>query len=177
MKKELFVHLSFLFSLLVFVSIFRGYLSFSYWSLWLGALIGTILPDLDHLLYVFFLKPQELTSQRVSYMLAKRNLWGSLNLLAETRSERTKLIFHTATFQLIFVVLAFFVLTSSGNILGRGLVLAFFLHLVLDQAVDFSETGSLDNWFKNFPLSLDVRKQKIYWWGSLVVLLILSFLV
>ncbi|MFZ5932717.1 MAG: hypothetical protein ACOYT7_01410 [Patescibacteria group bacterium] len=176
MKKEIFVHLAFLFSLLVFVSILRGYLSFSSWALWLGGLIGTILPDIDHLLYVFFLKPQELTSQRVSYMIAKRNFWGSMNLLAETRAERTKLIFHTATFQLIFVVLAFFVLTSSGSLLGRGMVLAFFLHLIVDQAVDFTDMGSLANWFKNFPLVITVRMQRIYWWTLVILLLIFSFL-
>ncbi|MEK7111690.1 MAG: hypothetical protein AAB875_00005, partial [Patescibacteria group bacterium] len=129
MKKEIFIHLAVLVSLFIFISIARGYLSLSYWPLWVGALFATLLPDLDHVLYVFFLRPQELTSQRVGYMMGKRDFWGSLELLAETRSERSKLIFHTATFQLIFIVLTFFVLTSSGSLFGRGLVLAFFLHL------------------------------------------------
>ena len=176
MKKEIFVHFAFFFSLFIFVSIARGYLSFSSWQFFLGGVVGTILPDIDHLLYVFFLRPQELTSQRVGYMVGKRDIWGGLELLAETRSERTKLIFHTATFQLIFLVLAFFVLTSSGSLMGRGLVLAFFLHLIIDQAVDLATTGSLSNWFKNFPLELDAGKQKTYWWALIILLLIFSFL-
>lgn len=175
MKKEIFIHFAFFVSLFIFVSIIRKYLSFSFWLFWAGGIIGTLLPDLDHILYVFFLRPQELTSQRVSYMLTKRDFWGSLNLLAETRSERTKLIFHTATFQLIFLVLAFFVLTSSGSLMGRGLVLAFFLHLTVDQAVDLASTGGLSNWFKNFPIELDAGKQKTYWWAQIVLLLIFSF--
>ncbi|MBI2066088.1 hypothetical protein HYT60_01085 [Candidatus Woesebacteria bacterium] len=175
MKKEIFVHFAFFVSLFIFISIARGYLSFSSWPFWLGGLVGTSLPDIDHLLYVFFLKPQELTSQRVSYLVGKRDIWGSLELLAETRSERSKLIFHTATFQLIFIILTFFVLTSSGSLFGRGLVLAFFLHLIIDQAVDLAATGGLSNWFKNFPLELDARKQKTYWWLQVVLLLIFSF--
>lgn len=176
MKREIFIHLAVLVSLFIFISITRGYLSLSYWPLWVGALFGTLLPDLDHILYVFFLRPQELTSQRVGYMIGKRDLWGSLELLAETRSERTKLIFHTSTFQLIFIVLTFFVLTSSGSLFGRGLVLAFFLHLLVDQVVDFTSTGNLVNWFKNFPVELDASKQKVYWWVNVVLLLIFAFL-
>lgn len=178
MKKEIFIHFAFFVSLFIFVSIARGYLSFSSWQFFLGGLVGTILPDIDHLLYVFFLKPQELTSQRVSYMVGKKDIWGGLELLAETRSERTKLIFHTATFQLIFLVLTFFVLTSSGSLMGRGLVLAFFLHLIVDQAVDLEATGSLSNWFKNFPFWRPVdKRQTLVWWGAgLIVVLLFGFL-
>lgn len=175
MKKEIFVHLSFLVSFLILTSLLKGWFSLSYWPFWIGGIIGTALPDIDHLLYVFFLRPQELTSQRVSYMVGKRDLLGSMNLLAETRAERTKLIFHTATFQLIFLVLTFFVLTSSGSLLGRGIVMAFSLHLLVDEAVDFTDMGSLSNWFRNFPASLDLGKQRIYWWASVVLLLFFAF--
>jgi hypothetical protein len=173
MKKEIFVHFAFLISLLILISIARGYLSISYWSLWLGGIIGTILPDLDHFLYVYFLRPQELTSQRVGLMMGKRDIWGSLEMLAETRSERTKLIFHTATFQIIFLILTFFVLSSSGSIFGRGLVLAFSLHLLVDQAVDIT-SGGTGNWFKNFPISL-AGKEKAYLIVNIFLLLLFSF--
>lgn len=176
MKKELFIHFSFLVSFFIFISLFRGWLNLSFWPLWLGGLLGTLLPDIDHLIYVYFLRPQELTSQRVNYMLGKRNVWGSLSLLAETRSERTKLIFHTATFQLIFLVLTFLVITSSGSMFGRGLVLAFSLHLLVDQAVDFMETGDLNNWFKNLPIRLEGRQQRLYWLIVLVLVLLFGFL-
>ncbi|MEK7112473.1 MAG: hypothetical protein AAB875_04035, partial [Patescibacteria group bacterium] len=47
---------------------------------------------------------------------------------------------------------------------------------IVDQAVDSTSTGGLSNWFKNFPIELDARKQKIYWWGVIVLLLFFSFL-
>ncbi len=98
--------------------------------------MGTLLPDLDHILYVYLLRPQEYVSQRFNHMIGQRDLWGSLSLLAETRNERTKLIFHTALFQVIFLVFAFLVVTSSGSVLGRGIVLAVVLHLIVDEVVD-----------------------------------------
>lgn len=176
MKKELLIHFSFFISLFIFISLFKGYLDLSYWPFWAGGLIGTLLPDVDHFIYVYFLKPHELTSKRVSYMLGKKDLFGSLSLLAETRSERTKLIFHTATFQIIFMILTFFVITSSGSLLGRGLVLSFSLHLLIDQVVDLSETGNFDIWFKDLPIEFGLRNQKIYWWAILILVLIFGFL-
>ncbi|KKU17510.1 MAG: hypothetical protein UX25_C0008G0011 [Candidatus Woesebacteria bacterium GW2011_GWC2_45_9] len=50
MKKEIFIHFAFLVSLFIFVSIIRKYLSFSFWPFWAGGIIGTLLPDIDHIL-------------------------------------------------------------------------------------------------------------------------------
>jgi hypothetical protein len=175
MKKEIFIHFAFLISFLIFVSVFKNYFSLVYWPLWVGGLVGTILPDVDHFIYILFLRPNELNSQRASSMIEKKSVLQTLEFLAETRYERTKIIFHTASFQLVFVLLAFWVLTSSGSIFGRGLVLAFLLHLVIDQAVDLNQMGNLSNWFKNFPVSVEAR-ERLYWQGNILILLIFSFL-
>ena len=176
MKKEAFLHLSFLVSFFVFISIFKGWVSLSYWPLWVGGLVGNLLTDFDHVIYVFFLKPHELTSQRASYMMGKKRFFDTVDLLAKTRTERTSLIFHSILFQLVFLVLTFFVITSSGNLFGRGLVLAFSLHLLVDQAVDLMEIGSLNTWFNNFPITIPEDKQGAYWGISMLVLLIFGFL-
>jgi hypothetical protein len=174
MKKEIIIHYSFLFSLFIFISLAKGWMGLFYWPFWVGGIVGNILPDLDHFIYVYFLKPHELTSQRVGYMMEKKNLSRSFRLLAETRSERTKLIFHSGLFQLIFVILAFLVVTSSGNLFSRGVVLAFFLHLLVDQAVDFMETGNMNNWTGGH-IEIDKNQAKVYWSIMFLVLLLLSF--
>lgn len=177
MKKEIFIHYSFLISLFIFISLAKGWMNFSYWPFWIGGIIGNFLPDLDHFIYVFFLKPNELTSQRVGYMIGKRNLSRSFQLLIESRSERTKLIFHSGLFQLIFVVLAFLVVTSSGSLFSRGIVLAFFLHLLVDQAVDYVETGNMNNWTSGYELELSKNQIKTYWSIMFFVLILLSFII
>ena len=162
MIKELSIH--FLTTLLFFliISLIQGLFSLSYWPFWVGGLLGTILPDVDHLLYVYFLKPSELTSQRVNHLASQGSFRSALELLYATRSERKGLIFHTIFFQLLFFVLTFFVLTSTGGLLSRGVALAFFLHLYTDQIIDWRQLGSIDNWQNNLQLSLNSDRQKAY---------------
>jgi hypothetical protein len=174
-KKDLLTHFTFLIAFFIFISLFKSWLALSFLPFWIGGILGTLLPDLDHLIYVYLLKPHELTSQRVNSLIASRNIVKTWNLLASTRSERTELIFHTVSFQLIFLIFAFLVVTSSGSLLGRGLVLAFSLHILIDQAIDLIETDNLDNWFRKLPVSLNTRQRHWYLAVTLVTLLILGF--
>ena len=102
----------------------------------------------------------------------KREVKRIITLLYETRSERRGLIFHTAFFQIIFLVLTFWIMTSSGSIFGKGIVLAFSLHILIDQIVDLTEMKTFDNWLRFSPWYLDLPKAKIYW----LVMLILTIL-
>ena len=176
MRRELFIHFLFWISLFIFISIFRGYLSISYWPFWLGGVAGTLLPDIDHLIYIFFLNPQELTSQRVDFLLKKKEIPRVLTLLSETRSERKNLIFHTFIFQILFFVVAFLVLTSSTSMLARGLVLAFLIHLSVDQVTDFIEIKNLDSWGKLFSDFSSEKYLNLYLTISILLLIAISIL-
>lgn len=92
-----------------------------------------VLPSLDHIVYVFFQRPYELTPQRVKALWDQKNYMGAISLLYQTRGERTNLIFHSSLFQIIFAILTFWVVSSSGSPLGRGVVLSFYLSLFLDE--------------------------------------------
>ena len=106
-------------------------------------------------------------------MAGQGKFLGTLKFLAETRSERKNLIFHTILFQAIFLVLTIFVLTSSGSLFGRGLVLAFYLHLLVDAYIDWKETGAMENWFKNSPITIPQDKIATY---LIVNIILLAFL-
>lgn len=175
MKRELFIHFSFWVSFFIFVALVRHYLAVPYWPFWVGGVIGTLLPDLDHVIYFYVVSPSELTSQRFNFLLQKKDILRMVQLLYETRAERRGLIFHTIFFQLIFTVLTFLMVTSS-SLVGKGIVLAFFLHLIIDQIMDLTELGTLDNWMKNSPIRLDYRGSKIYWTVGLAALLVFGFL-
>jgi hypothetical protein len=175
MRREVFLHFSFWLSFFVFVAIFKGYLELSFWAFWFGGIVGTILPDIDHILYLY-LKPQELTSQRFSFLLNKHDIKRTLTLLYETRSERRDLIFHTVFFQIIFLILTFWILTSSVSFFGKGIVLAFSLHLLIDQIIDLTELKSFDNWLKSSPWPMDFKRAKSYWTAMLLVVCLFGFL-
>jgi hypothetical protein len=176
MKRELFIHFSFWFAFFVFIAVFKQYFALVYWQFWLGGLLGVILPDIDHIIYVYFIKPTDLTSQRVNYLVNKKELLRSVELLYETRNERKGLIFHTIFFQLIFFILTFWMLSSSGSYFGRGLVLSFILHLSVDQLIDLTELKNLENWFTYLPFKLDFNQCKKYWIASTAVIVLLGVL-
>src|SRR4030042_2433138 len=175
MKKEILIHFLFLISFFIFITLIKNWLKLFYWPLWIGGLVGTILPDLDHLIYVYFLSPQDLNSQRVNYLIGERNILKSIELLYETRYERAKSILHTAYFQIIFLILTFLVIFSSGSLFGKGLVMAFSLHLIIDEIIDLNTFNNLDNWFKQIPIVLDKQKYTIYWAANLIILFIFIF--
>lgn len=133
MKRVLFIHFSFLVSFFILLSLANSWLSLSYWPLWLGGIVGSILPELDSLVYVFFVNPQELTSQRVIYLLKKRSFLDAVRLLIETRLERGSLVFHSNTFLVTALVLGIWLMTSSASYLGKGIVLGIIVHLVVDR--------------------------------------------
>lgn len=173
MKKEVLIHFLFAFALLVFTALMKDWINWAFIPFFLGGILGTLLPDLDHLIYIYLLRPYEMTSQRVNWLIKEKNYQKAFEIVAETRYERSTQIFHTVQFQLIFLVLSFLVVTSSGSYFGTGIVLAFFLHLLVDQLVDFFEIGSLDIWFRKLPFKLDQEKSLFYW---LILLLMLFFL-
>lgn len=176
MKRELALHFISTLILLTLIILFKRWFDLSYWPLVAGGVLGTFLPDVDHLIYVYFLSPQELTSQRVNSLVERRDIKRSVELLYETRAERKNLIFHSFYFQIIFLVLTFFVISSSGSVFGRGLVGAFFLHLVVDQWIDLKEIGNLDAWFTQAGFSLPNDRLMQYIGAAIVVLLVLTVL-
>lgn len=133
MRREIFVRLSFLISVLILVSIVKHWLALTCWPLWLGGALGLFLPDLDHLVYIFFLGPQELTSQRVVYLIRNRNFRGAVSLLFDTRAERGDLVLHSNFAFVVILIFTFWMLTSSGSLPGVGLVLGMTVHLLVDR--------------------------------------------
>lgn len=177
MKKELIIHFGYWFSFFVFISIVKNNFQVPYIFFWLGGILGTFLPDLDHLIYILFLKPHELTSQRLGYFANKKEIFRSVQLLYDTRNERKNLIFHTVFFQVIFLILTFWVMSSSGSLFGKGLVLAFAVHLLVDQIVDIVETESFQNWLNMFPINISLYEAKIYWVVMVVITTIVGLFV
>lgn len=176
MKRELFIHFSFWLAFFILVAVFQNFLNISSWQFWIGGIVGIFLPDLDHVVYILFQSPQELTSQRFGFLMGKKQIGRAVSLLYETRSERRGLVFHTIFFQILFLVLTFWMISSSTSLFGKGLVLSFALHLNVDQLVDLVDLKSFDNWKNIFPVSIDFKKAKIYVAITFLLICFLGFL-
>lgn len=131
MRKEVINHFIYFAGYFIFLTLVNNLFSLNYWLLYAGGLVGLFMSNLDHLLHIFIFQPQELTSQRVLQFIKNKQYKEALLLIYDTREERKDLIFHTQISQIIFTILTFWVVSSSGNLFARGLVLSYLLGLVI----------------------------------------------
>ncbi len=176
MKRVFVIHLAFLLVFLILTALAHRWIDLIYLPYLIGGLVGAVLPYLDHWIYVYFLKPQDSTSQTASDLLKGGNVVEGMNVLTQDVDVQKSLIFHSAHFQMIFVVFAFLVVTSSGSLLGRGIVLGFLLHLLVSEYLDWKEKGNIDYWFRKIPYELDQRQKKWYMIINAGILLVFGFL-
>lgn len=167
MKKEIINHLLFYLGYFIFLTVANNLYSFSYWPLYIGGLVGLFAPYVDHILHIFVFKPQEHTSQRVMSLFSVKQYREALTLMYDTCDERKELIFHTIQFQIIFAILTFWVITSSGSLFVRGLVLAYFLSLTI---------YNLKKFVKHEIILENNDNSRIYFAGLVLALFIFGFL-
>jgi hypothetical protein len=167
MQKEVINHLLYFISYFAFLIIANSLYSVTYWPLFVGGIVGLFICYADHLLHVFAFNPQELTSQRIIQLVKEKQYKVALKLLYDTNEERKNLVFHTIQFQIIFAVLTFWVVSSSGSLFARGLVLSYFLSLVI---------YNLKKVVKNEILLEDLDKSRIYFSFQVLALFIFGFL-
>lgn len=132
-KNEIISHLLIAFGYFLLVSFLRWRLDFDLFWLWFGGLSGTFLLDIDHLFYWFFYHPEKEDSQEAKSLLKQRNFLGMYRLLVSSHATHTRMVFHTALFQIVLLIMAFYILSSGGSIFASGLVMAVNLHLLKDQ--------------------------------------------
>lgn len=162
--------------LLGLTTVLKGWINLFVIPLWIGGLIGIFLPEVDHFIYAYFLRPHEYDAQRMQRMVNQGQVMQSVQMGSETRAAHSSLVFHTVYFQLIFLLFSVFVVTSTGSLLGRGLVLGFLLNLVIDQYFDLQRTQSLENWFQQIKLNLSREQATFYVLGNLLAIIVLAFI-
>ena len=112
-----------------------GFLSHSLRELipwFLGAFLGAYIIKLEQLVYVYYVAPQQPLSLQVKDLINQNQPQQAWILLKQKVTEQ-KLAFRSLVFQAIWVVLAFFTLTSTSVLLGKTLVMAIGLHFLLDE--------------------------------------------
>ncbi|MEK7188867.1 MAG: hypothetical protein AAB685_03385 [Patescibacteria group bacterium] len=154
MNKKILFHLWAVILFFTLITIVKRAFSLNILVFWVGGLIGSFLPFLDHFIYIYFLKSEEQSS-----------------------SQSPNLIFHTIYFQAIFLILTFLVVSSSSNLLGKGIVLAFSLSLLVDQLVDLLTVGNLTSWSPTMAIFTDKNKSTLYVLSLLAGVIFLAFFI
>jgi len=175
MKKDLTTHLFFTVAFFLLISFAKSWFSPDFVSFWIGGILGMLLPDIDYLINIYFLHPQSPTSQELAATIRGSSLVKSWDAIVRSRYDHKDLIFHTAYFQLIFLAFTFLMISSSGSPFGIGVVMAFSLHLIIDQLADLTERGGIANWFVKINLDLTSKGEKWYIASQFVALCVMAF--
>lgn len=116
----------------------------------LGGAVGWFLPILDKIAYIYILHPEAQISQYLKWQLGKRQFKGFLETLQRRQAELDKLTTRGILFQVAWLVLAIFTVTSVPGWFGRALVIVLGIRILLEEWRD---------WFKN----KEVLRQKLLW--------------
>lgn len=102
------------------------------WAAWLvGVVIGVLVLFADRLVYTYSY-PGAQISQQFSWYLKEKKYLDALDLLDVRRLEQERLTFRSALFMTIWAPLAFFALTSTTGLFGKGVVMGLMLHILAD---------------------------------------------
>jgi hypothetical protein len=102
------------------------------WVWWIvGVAVGVLILFLDRVAYTYAY-PGEQLSQQAQWYFKQRQYLSGLALLDTRRLEQEKLTFRSALFMVVWVPLAFFTLTSTPVLFGKGVVMGLMLHILLD---------------------------------------------
>jgi len=102
-----------------------------YVQLVLGVFTGSLVLFLDRVVYVFSY-PEEQLSQHFKYLWKGKKRGEALSLIYTRRSEQQRLTFRSALFMAMWVPVAFFALTSTAGLFGKGVVMGLMFHILYD---------------------------------------------
>jgi len=177
---EFFSHLVISLIYLLIISFFKigRFNTGDYLLLWTGGLVGTYFLDIDHLIYVFLRRPNEVSGLKTKELLKKKDYKRAVIYFANTHFERNELSFHNAIFIPIWIIFCFFILTSADSIFAPGLVMTMYLHLLKDiwDVVRIEKSYNLLFLFWQIKKPLEERIKKYYVWGITVVFVLENFL-
>lgn len=135
-----------------------------------GIVIGSLLLDIDHWLFIFVVAPNELVSREIRGRLSSGSYATALDYMVAHRRDFRRLPMHSVAFQLCLAVAALYTAVQFPNTLTAGLLTGLFLHSVVDQAGDLNRTGHLHHWFWVTGRETNTSTQKTYYIGALMVL-------
>lgn len=142
--------------------------------LWMaGGFLGAFFVKLDQLFYIYYSSANEPLSLLAKQLIKDRQLLKAWRLLKENVFLQ-KLAFRSALFQLIWIMLAFFTLTSTNVIFGKTMIMAIGLHLLLDEWQSYKNYKNINWLFWQIKRPVSIKEQKRYLYIMTAAFVILS---
>lgn len=171
-KRKLWLHQLVLFGVLGILILWsvvnRSFVFNLDWLWWLlGAMIGFLFVFLDLIFYKIISKPKEIFGLKIKELFVRKNFLNEVRLLLAEESDQKEQVMRSAMFLVVWVVLAFFTMTSVVNFFARGFMLGIGTHLLFDLVYDFVyDKERLDLWFWQIKRTLEPEEKR---WFVMIV--------
>lgn len=133
MKRYIFAHLPIALGYGVVIFLLKmGWNHPLNWIMWIvGVVVGVMILFADRIAYTYSYPGTQISQQFAWYIKEKKYL-TALELLDLRRLEQERLTFRSSLFMIIWVPLAFFAITSTTGLFGKGVVMGLMLHILAD---------------------------------------------
>ena len=128
------------------LSLLRWQLNWSLLFLWLGGVVGIGFSWADRLAHVYFTRPFEQLSLQVKSLVTQKRYREAVLLLEHRKDEQRHLTVRSVLFLAVWVVAAFFVISSTGSIFAVGMVMAIGMSVLVDMLADWHNLEKLKWW-------------------------------
>lgn len=103
------------------------------WGYWiLGVVLGALVLFVDRIVYTYSYLGAEISKQ-FHWLVQEKRYGEALAYLDTHRLEQERLAFRSVLFMVVWVPLAFFALTSTAGLFGKGVVMGLMLHILADS--------------------------------------------
>jgi len=176
LKRKIEIYSAVLLVWLVAVTLIRWRFTWDLIPLWLGGFFGLAIYGLDHLIYFFWQEPEPSLVEKLRGLVVARRFKEILAFLVETAPNRTRLVGHSVIFQGVLVVLAFFALSSTASLFGKGMAMGLFLYSLINQGSLLLNKKSLKSWFWQVEIKLSDNGEVFFYLSLVLIFLLFSWM-
>ena len=164
---------------LLAVSLWRWRWDWEILGWWLGGAVGWWLLVLDRWVWVYWTRPETQLAHRVRWLVSQRRIKEAWEEILRRKEEQDRLAFRSVLFQLAWLGLAFFAVTSTAGMFGKGVVMGVGLHLLYDEWKDYLKSAQLLRDWLFWPVKREVslKETRFYLILMTVVFGLLSWVI
>ncbi|MDP3954815.1 MAG: hypothetical protein Q8Q15_00440 [bacterium] len=131
---------------------------------WLGVIGGVFVLYFDPLFTAYFGSAITSSTQEIKQLIEQKKFPAAVGKIFVEHKTQEQPILHSAFLQCILMLLSFYVITSSGSLLGSGLIMGMVIHLLQEEiAIWRKDPQRLTRiLFWNIHREVSFQEQKIY---------------
>ena len=138
-------------------------------SIFLGALAGSFVLDLEYFIYAYFLEPEKDFSKTLVAFVKHKDFQNALLYIDYHKDELKDKTLNSVLFQIVIALICIFIVPSAGGYFVKALVLSIFVNSIY-RLMEYYHTSKLDEWFWELKSKPTKQGTILYTLGLLAIL-------